>query len=111
MTKIKHNPSNNFEVFVYITITEECHKISMERKYASLNAWGEYIRQYLVSDAKLNAIVKDLPMIYLTLSNMYGLTVEEISKFVLIYFKQRLWIEYYPLLKERFKYSGEYYNE
>jgi len=109
MKKNDYIPNDNFEVSVFITMTEFCHKKASDRGFQNLNAWGEYYRQQIVGNANLGPISKEISLLYASLSRVYALTVSEISTFIILYFKHNIWLDYEPLLKARKAYTGNFY--
>jgi len=109
MKKTDYIPNDNFEVSVFITMTEFCHKRASVRGFNNLNAWGEYYRNQIVGNSNLGPISKELSVLYASLSRMYALTVTEISTFIILYFKHYIWLDYEPLLNARKQYTGDFY--
>lgn len=109
MNKSSYIPNDNFEVSVFITLTEFCHKKSKDRKFSNLRDWGEYYRKQIVGNSDLGPISKELSIVYSELSRMYALDIKDISTFIILYFKHRMWADYEPLLNARKDYTGSYY--
>jgi len=102
-------PDNNFEVSVFITMTEYCHKKYIASSFRNLDEWGKYHRNNIVGDSSLGAVSRELATLFASLRLMHALTVAEISTFMILYFKHYMWRNYEPLLDARYQYTGSYY--
>jgi len=109
MKKSTYIPNDNFEVSVFITLTEFCHDKASRSGFTNLNRWGLYYRNQIVGNADLKGISKQLSALYTSMSRMYALTVKEISTFIILYFKHNMWRFYEPLLNARKAYTGSFY--
>ena len=99
-------PNDNFEVSVFITMTEFCHKKLNNTR--NLNDWSVDKRKEMIGGSS-GFISNDLTMLYPTLSRMYALTVSEIGAFIVKFFRYYIWRDYEPILNSRFKRIGSYY--
>ena len=109
----EYHVKNNFETFLFITMTEECIRRAKIKGYSGLYTWCNYLRNYvfavqpsIVSTNDLGIVAQELDYLDSSLSEMYGLTIKETAKYFMIYFKYRLWEKYYEYVCAKQSYFG-----
>jgi hypothetical protein len=121
MDKSRYFAKNNFEVSVFITITESFHKINGAKGFSNLNEWCKYYRRQIFGGDTYHEddevtfkvlsyrIIYELFNAFLILRLEHAISDNEISDFIIIYLKYSLWLDYEPLLDARKEYTGEFY--
>jgi len=109
----EYDVKNNFETFLFITMTEECIRRAKMKGYGSLYDWCRYLRKYvfavqpsIVTTDNLGIVAQELDHLDSQLSEMYGLTIKETAKYFMIYFKYELWERYYEYVSAKQSYFG-----
>lgn len=112
MEESKYVIKNELELYIHVAITEKCIEVSKNLSFSSEGAWCEYIRGYIISGNKsaIEKIIFELDTVYVRLGNFFALDISEATSFILIYFKNRLWLDYLPAVKADISYFGSHFR-
>jgi hypothetical protein len=112
MIEEQYNVKNDFETFLFITMTEESIRRAKMKGYGFYD-WCKYLRKYIfavqpsiTSTKDLGLVAQELDYLDSSISEMYGLTIKETAKYFMIYFTYELWEKYYEYVAAKQLYFG-----
>jgi hypothetical protein len=112
MKESKYIIKTELELHIHLTISEKCLETAKNGKFDTEVIWCEYIRNFIISGNKgsIEKIIFELDSIYVRLENLYALSINEATSYLLIFFKNRLWNKTFHVVKANNKCFGKHFH-
>jgi len=112
MKESKYIIETDLEMHIHITISEKCLSAAKVGKFDTEIVWCEYIRNFIISGNKssIEKIIFELDSVYVRLENLYALSIDEATSYLLIFFKNRLWHRTFPAVRANAEYFGDHFH-
>lgn len=100
---------NNLEIYIFSTISEKCYGVFLISGFRTIYEWYHYIgsQHFTSKESDLASIENEFRELYRLLYELYGLSYEESSKYLIIYFCTNVWTNLLDVGRVRFKFFNK----